>query len=222
MAILVAGFYPHKGSVQINGIIMGIGEITIFNHQLPCRAGRMDTVRKADRNMAGAFPGHEIAIVIINVLTHLDQPAESMHIVDIHMVGSHVFALPDESARRLPDRVGSQLNHRSHLLHHRTLGIIDDPHMGIVNLLQAGNIIEGAVTHIVVSGHLPIRLIRHNAVGILMVSRPRPIILIRVRALFTVPLHRSPYNLVREAFGNQKIGIGLAVLRLAHIRNCHF
>ncbi len=115
--IVFAPFHSCKRTVQVDWIVMGIGKITVLNHQIPGRTRSVYAVCKAYNHVPGAFSWSQITVSVIDVFAHLDQPAKPVHIMDIYMIRSYIFTLPGKGSRRLTVRIGCKLNDGAFLLH---------------------------------------------------------------------------------------------------------
>ncbi len=168
--------------------------------------------------MPGAFPWNDIAVIIVDVFAHLDQPAKTVHIVYVDFFGRYMFAFPGKGACRLPVRVGRKLDYSPcplHLLHSACFGIVYDTDVRVVFFFDTGNICKGAVICVIAARHAAVRMICADSVRRAVDSSLRPVIFAGMRALFTVPGNSIAGYFVGEAFRNQKVRIGLAVFPCA-------
>ena len=218
--VISAVFHAGKGAVHVDGVVVGVGKVTVLDDELSLSTGGVDTVCKAGGDVAGALPGHQVAAAVVHVFTHLDQPAEAVHKVDIHVVGGDIFALPGEGTRGFPVGVAGELDHVALLGQSGDIAAVDHADHALGGLLDGLHTVEGAHIGAVDPGHLVLGLIDGDAVGVVDAGGS-PVGLIGVGAELAAPADGVAGDLVGEAGGDVVIHIILLACP-AHVQNSHF
>ena len=213
-------FYPCKCAVQVNGIVMGMGEVAVFNYKISGRTRSVDAVRIAYGDMPRAFSWHKIAVIVIDIRTHLYKPAKTMHKMYINVLGCYILAFPGECASGFTVCAAGKFQDHAFLLHRRPGRLVSDTDMGIIERADIVYTVKRRLGGKIGACHAFVWMGSHNRIGVVDACFC-PVIIACFGAWLTVPLKRCTFDFIRAARRDIKISVWMAIF-CTQFRNCHF